>query len=669
MEQKEKKEKKEKKVEKEKKWHNIGGDNPSLGIKILSYLVVMVSFWSLDWWLRASTLSIGRYPFWSWQPHLFTLCYGTLVSLIVFSITNRKVKDLTYSIIFYGLEALAILQYGSNLIVGKFMTLGEFGVMGEGANYFGYAMKSLGIMTFVWAGIFYAVGHFVKRYFLPNTVPKQAEVKKAIVVRCAIAAGCIIFILFIPKMYDDSKDGTWAAFDSPAFEYETFSNPGFDMQLCGFYGYISRDFQANIKSKFRVISEDDLKKVDDYFAKRGVHEDNSMTGIYKGKNVISIMMESMDDWLITPEDTPNLYALKSKSIDFTNFYTPTYANGWTFNTEFSYNTSVYPKANGNAAYSLVRNDFSQSIASVLKRTGYSVNSFHEGEATFYNRGQIHRTLGYENYHSYNDYFEEDNPDKVFDYKMVNGERVDLNKKVDTYLTQKDGLFKDVIGRGENVKTEGNPFYSFIITYSPHLPYDESESNGRKALELYPQYDRKNEFDVARAKARLTDDMAGELITRLREEGLLEDTVILFFADHYTYGIYDTDELHRVSDREGNTIFERTPAFIYCADNEVHYEVDKVAQTVDLEPTLLNLLGAEVPDNLMGNDIFDKDYQGYATFTNGRWITNKAETYTDETGWTENISPEEKQQMDGFLQEYYEIKDIILDGNYYKRKAS
>lgn len=668
MEQKEKKEKKAKKV---KKWHNIGGDNPSLGIKILSYLVVMASFWSLDWWLRASTISIGRYPFWAWEPHLFTLCYGTLISLIIFSIPKRRVKDLTYSIIFYGLEALAIFQYGSNLIVGKFMTLGEFGVMGEGANYFGYAMKSLGVMTFIWAGIFYTIGHLIKRYFLPNTVPKPGTAKKAIAVRCGIATGCIIFILLIPKMYDNSKNGTWAAFDSPAFEYETFSNPGFDMQLCGFYGYISRDFQANIRSKFKVVSDEDLKKVDDYFARKGEHKDNTMTGIYEGKNIISVMMESMDDWLITPEDTPNLYALKSKSIDLTNFYTPSYANGWTFNTEFSYNTSTFPKANGNAAYSLVRNDFSQSIASVLKRAGYRVNEFHEGEDTFYNRGEISKTLGYEKYHSYTNYFEKDNTDKVFDYNIVDGERVELNIKVDTYLTQKDALFYDVIGRGENVKTDGDPFYSFIITYSPHLPYDGSGSEAEIALEKYPQYDPNNEFDVARAKARMTDDMAGELITRLREEGLLEDTVILFFADHYTYGIYDTDELHRLSDRDGNTIFERTPAFIYCADNEAYYEVDKVSQTVDLEPTLLNLLGVEVPDNLMGNDVFDEDYQGYATFTNGRWITNKAETFTNDTGWTEKISLAEKQKMDEFLREYYEIKDIILDGNYYKlkRKAS
>ena len=123
---------------------------------------------------------------------------------------------------------------------------------------------------------------------------------------------------------------------------------------------------------------------------------------------------------------------------------------------------------------------------------------------------------------------------------MDGERVELNIKVDTYLTQKDALFYDVIGRGENVKTDGAPFYSFIITYSPHLPYDGSGSEAEIALEKYPQYDPNNEFDVARAKARMTDDMAGELITRLREEGLLEDTVILFFADHYTYGIYDTD---------------------------------------------------------------------------------------------------------------------------------
>ena len=662
---------KKKKEKKEKKWRNIGGENPSLGIKILSYLVVMASFWSLDWWLRARTLSIGRYDFWSWPPHLFTIFYGVLISLVIFAIPNKRVKDLTYSIVFYALVALAVFQYGSNLIVGKFMTLGEFGVVGEGTHYFGFAMQSLGIMTFVWAGIFYTIGHLIKRYFLPNTVAKPEMKKKAIILRCIIAACCIIFIIFIPRLYDDSNKGTWLAFDSPAYEYETFSNPGFDMQLCGFYGYISRDIQTTVRSKFKTISEEELKKVDDFFAKKSEHKDNSMTGIYKGKNVIAIMMESMDDWLITPEDTPNLYDIKSKSIDFTNFYTPTYANGWTFNTEFAFNSSTYPKANGNAAYALVRNDFSKSIASVMKSSGYTTNSFHEGEATFYNRGQIHEALGYEKYHAFTEYFEDDAMDDIIDYKMVNGEKKELIKYDDTYVTQKDELFYDLIGRGENVQSDGKPFYSFIITYSPHLAYDGNGYETELALAKYTQYDPGSEFDVARAKARLTDDMAGELLSRLKEEGLLEDTVILFFADHYTYGIKDEEKLHSLSDTEDNTILERTPAFIYCAANESHVEVDKVSQTVDLEPTLLNLLGIEVPNDIMGRDIFDDDYQGYVTFADGRWITNKGETYTGEDKGVENVSKEEIQRMDEFLQEYYEVKDIILDGNYYalKRKAS
>ena len=660
-----------KKEKKERKWHNLGGENPSLGIKILSYAVVIVSFWTLDWWLRANTLEIGRYEFWSWPPHLFTMLYGTLISLIIFAIPNRRVKDLTYSVIFYALEALAIFQYGSNLIVGKFMTLGEFGVIGEGTTYFGYAMKALGVMTFVWAGIFYAEGHLIKRYFLPNTVARRSWFKKAVIVRSSIAAGCIIFILFIPKMYDSSKNETWEAFDSPAYEYETFSNPGFDMQLCGFYGYISRDFQTTLRDRFRVISEEDLQKVDDFFAKRGEHKDNSMTGIYKGKNVISIMMESFDDWVITAEDTPNIYALKTKSIDFTNFYTPSFTNGWTFNTEFAYNVSLYSKTNENATYGMVRNKFPLSIASVLRQEGYTANSFHEGEATFYNRSRIHQTLGYEKYYSFNDYFEKDSTEKLWDYKMVNGEKVVLHKEDDTYLTQKEELLKDFLARGENVNSQGGPFYSFLITYSAHLPYDTSYTIAKRALEKYPQYDGNNEFDVCRAKARLTDDMVGELIEALKQEGLLEDTVILFFGDHYTYGINDKEELHRLTDRDGNTNLERTPAFIYCAANEKYTEVSKVSQTVDLSPTLMNLLGVGVPDNLMGNDIFDDNYPGYVTAAKGCWVTNNAETYSKTEEGIKNITREEKQQMDEFLQEYYEVKDIILDSNYYalKRKAS
>ena len=52
------------------------------------------------------------------------------------------------------------------------------------------------------------------------------------------------------------------------------------------------------------------------------------------KNIIMIMLESIDSWLVTDETMPTLTYLKNTGIDFTNRYSPAFGGGYTINTEF-----------------------------------------------------------------------------------------------------------------------------------------------------------------------------------------------------------------------------------------------------------------------------------------------------------------------------------------------
>ena len=60
-----------------------------------------------------------------------------------------------------------------------------------------------------------------------------------------------------------------------------------------------------------------------------------MTGVFEGKNLMLIMLESIDTWMINEDYMPELYSLQQKSINFTRHYTPLFINAGTFNTEFA----------------------------------------------------------------------------------------------------------------------------------------------------------------------------------------------------------------------------------------------------------------------------------------------------------------------------------------------
>ena len=124
-----------------------------------------------------------------------------------------------------------------------------------------------------------------------------------------------------------------------------------------------------------------------------------MTGLLSGKNLILVQLESVDDFVLNDKNTPTLARLQREGINFAEFYTPQYANGYTFNTEFAAQTGIYPYANGNVAYSLSRSAFPYALGNLFEDVGYAANSFHKSEAKFYNRGAMHQAFGYEQYHS------------------------------------------------------------------------------------------------------------------------------------------------------------------------------------------------------------------------------------------------------------------------------
>ena len=592
-----------------------------------------------DIWLRFQTRWIGAYSIFELAPNLFTLLWSVILTALVTMVPSRKIGRVVYGIVYYLAALYAVVQYGAYLLLGKFLYISDFLFAGEGADYASWVVDLLSAGFLVQVVILIAAG-VVGILLFPD---RSCAYPRGVALHGAIILACIVAMVPIPKLYGEKpQENSWDDFTNLAIEYDRFANANTDMELTGVYQYLFRDIQIQIERNTKDYSEE-ITMLDGYFEQKPAHSDNTMTGLLKGKNVIVVMLETVDDWVITPEDTPTLYRMMKNGISFTDFYTPGYSSGYTFNTEFAFNTSVYPYTNGNSAHSLGRNSFSCSIARRFSDAGYTVNSYHEGQPDFYNREVMHKAWGYKQYYCYQDY-----------------EYTGMDYLDDRYLTECDGLYTDV--------TSDAPFFSFVITYSVHLPFTDEDPLAQTALALYPQYDVQEDREVAilRAKARLTDDMFAGLLERLEADGMLEDTVIVGFGDHYAYGLSDQQRLQQLSEEAGSPILERTPAFVYCAGCDLSMEVDKVMQITDLAPTIMNLFGLEVPHEIMGSDIFDENYEGHVVFANGTWLNDTTYVKNGAVVWNNGMTEAEIAQMNADIQQIYQVNDALLDSDYYSQ---
>ena len=223
-------------------------------------------------------------------------------------------------------------------------------------------------------------------------------------------------------------------------------------RVCGYYQLVEQDIHRHhidpLLPSYRAALEAKKQVADEFFDERGEHADNEMTGLFAGKNVVMVLMETMDDFLVNGEDTPTICRMMSEGINFTNFYTPIYSAIHTFNTEYCVHAGNFLPTSGKSVLYYSGNDFSQTMPSRFAALGYSTQTFHYNVASFYNRGAMLPAMGFDAYNCYADYVDGDvNDPQMYDecFMLKNAE---LREK----------FFPDT------------PFYNYIITRNAHTPF-------------------------------------------------------------------------------------------------------------------------------------------------------------------------------------------------------
>lgn len=620
------------------------------------FLLVPVSFALIEVY-GFSFLSAGESGR-SWWPLAFGVLWGAILGAFV-RLLPRRAARVVYGVLYCLMTVYAVVQSGYYLMFSEMMWLSDFRYASEGAGYLDVLLSyPLGW----WLGF---AGLIVLGALLLWKFPawrggrgRPQVIAAAVLAVASLGAYSLPFLAFWHDSEVQYAGSDYGRSQSAEAAYENMFNTHRLYQVCGLHQTLLKDVYAHylypLTPGYAARQEQNLETINDWFAQKQPRQSNDMTGLFSGKNVVLVLMESMDDWLIG-EHTPTLSRLMEEGINFTRFYTPVYGGIRTFNTEFCINTGTFLSSQGGYAFDYVTNHFDQSLASLLTQAGYSAKTFHYNDPSFYSRGVFSQAMGYDAYVSYTEYVDGD-PDAK-------------------NLLYDDQLLFDNADLSSLFFRQGQPKLNFVITRSAHLSYKYNEVLSYWGLKKYPQYKGltgNEETDCAYLKARLVDDFFDRLLRELEAHGELENTVIVAVTDHYTYGYKDTASLLTLSGVEEPLLLEKTPCFIWSADLQP-MEVDKVLNTSDFLPTVLNLLGVDSPYDYIGNDAFDSRYEGWVPFSNGSWIVGgnaydaagKKRISID--GRAGDISREFQTAMTRKVQEFVNINNLILDADYYREE--
>lgn len=605
-------------------------------------------------WSHLKTASSDPWP----------LAFGFLWALILTGLLRLlpgKVSRIVFGLLFGASMVYSVGQTGYYLLFSEMMWLSEFRYANEGADYLDIILNYppewfLEIVLLLALGVFLLVRY--PRWEKKTVTRVLAGALTVAAALCALRLPEVVFLEDSGIRYAGSDYGRAQSAEAA---YETMFNPHRLYQVCGLYQMAARDICINgiypHTPAYAAEQEENEVKIDTWFAGRECGGDNALTGIFAGKNVVLVLMESMDDWLLG-EHTPTINRLMAEGINFTRFYTPPYGGIRTFNTEFCINTGNFLSSQGGYAFDYVTNTYSQSLASLLREEGYSAKTFHYNDPSFYSRGVFSEAMGYEEYVCYGDHLQ------------------DVDAAAQKQLLYDDLLLFDNDSLNALFFRENGPTLNFIITRSAHLSYKYNEVLSHWGLKKYPQYrglTGNEEEDCAYLKARLVDDLFARLLQELEAHGRLEDTIVIGVTDHYTYGVKDEALLLDRSGVDHKLWLERTPCFIWSADGE-SMEVDKTLNTSDFLPTLLNLLGVNADYDYMGRDAFDESYGGFVPFSDGSWISGDAAYSAPDgkllylTDTAEPVTEEFRKQISAQVKEFTGINNLILETNYYHINA-
>ncbi len=257
--------------------------------------------------------------------------------------------------------------------------------------------------------------------------------------------------------------------------------------------------------------------------------------------------------------TPHIDGIASKGVVFTKAYAHNPLTLASHVNILTGTTPLYHGINDNAGYKL--DNRLLTIAEFLKERNYSTGAF---IGAFPLDSRFGLDQGFD---VYDDSYGTRNPHEFF-YVERRAEEV-INPAMEWIERQKGGWF------------------CWIHLFDPHQPY----------LPPAP-YDEKYRDDLYSGEVAYVDDQLGRMFSFLRENELLENTFIVFTADHGE-GLGDHGEKTHAYFAYNSTI--NVPFILYLPGLS-GVRIDTNVCHIDIFPTICEVLGHRIPDHIQGESL-------------------------------------------------------------------
>lgn len=545
---------------------------------------------------------------------LFIVSLGSifLLSFWILSIGPRKRRWMLV-----GFSILITFLFVSNIWYYRYFTdflsvslivqLPQMGDVGGGMQDlvywtdFLFFLDTVILMVFLWLDR--------KRTFRPY--PAASRIKAVAV---AGSAGLLLFLT--PLMINAADRNEWLGRDS-------ISNirSYFKMGLIGYHGL---DLVKEIDEKWidsGRLTKSEEQQITAFFNEK---DRQPVKDLEEKPNVIVIQLESFQSSLIGKEIegqmlTPNLNEFKDETMYFPNFYHQAH-QGRTSDAEFIVNTSFYPLKSG-SVYTRYPDHTFDSMPQQVKKAGYQTAAFHAFRPDFWNRDQMYENFGFDLFYNINDF--------------PPGEEIGmtLNDR-DFFLSGADKMSK-----------MDKPFYGFMVALTSHTPYEFPKEKQELDLSSFDEEITRNYYHTI----HYVDSAFGDMATKLKEENLWDDSLIVVYGDHDS-GLYQPGRDMAIDENAETSVDfmelgKKVPLFIKKPNQKKGEIIEKSGGQIDIAPTVLSLLGIEA-GYMMGNSLVN-DQKSITVFRDGSFVSDDIyyqEDLTEERGAGACYSLETKEEV-------------------------
>jgi hypothetical protein len=294
------------------------------------------------------------------------------------------------------------------------------------------------------------------------------------------------------------------------------------------------------------------------------------------KNLVYIYLESFErtylDEKLFPGLAPNLKRLEQEALSFVDIR-QTYGSGWTIAGVVASQCAIplVTPSHGNSMSGM--DSFlprAKCLGDILSNNGYDLNYVGGASLDFAGKGNFYRTHGF---------------NRVEGFDELNDGMKDPSYRSSWGLFD-DSLFEVLKTKYDYLSSREKPFGLFGLTLDTHHP-DGYESNYCK------QWKYRDGSNPILNSVHCADKMVSDLVDHIKSSKQYENTLLVLASDHLAMRNTAWRQLEK-----GN----RKNLFLVMGKNLTPAYIDKPGSTLDISPTLLHLMGANIEGFAYGRNM-------------------------------------------------------------------